>query len=92
LILNLEKVVADIAPDAKVIPGHGPLATVDDLKNYIAMLKETTAIVEQGIKGGKTLEQLTNDRVLAKYDALGSGGAQTTDQYLAMLFRLLSQP
>jgi cyclase len=91
LIVNLEKVVADIAADAKVVPGHGPLSTVDDLKNYITMLKETTSIVSDGIKKGITLEQLTRDKALAKYDALGSGGAQTTDQYLAMLYRLLSQ-
>jgi hypothetical protein len=54
------------------------------------MLKETIGIVDTKIKEGKTLEQMTNEKVLAKYDTLGSGGAQTTDQYLAMLFKLLS--
>jgi hypothetical protein len=36
-----------------------------------------------------TLDQMQKEKVLAKYDALGSGGAQTTDQYLAMLYGLL---
>ena len=90
LVVNLDKVIADIPADAKVVPGHGNLATMQDLKSYVAMLKETIGIVDAGIKEGKTLEQMTNEKVLAKYDALGSGGAQTTDQYLAMLFKLLS--
>ncbi len=89
LVVNLEKIVKVIPADAKVIPGHGDLAGVDDLKNYIAMLKETIAIVDAGIKNGKTAEQLVKENVLAKYDALGSGGAQTTEQYTQMLYKLL---
>ena len=90
LIVNLELILKEIAPDTKVVPGHGDTATVPDLQNYVAMLKETTSIVEEGIKKGKSLDQLTKEKVLAKYDALGSGGAQTTDQYLNMVYGLLS--
>jgi cyclase len=89
LVVNLETVVKLIPADAKVIPGHGDLATVDDLKNFITMLKETIAIVDAGIKNGKTGDQLVKEKVLSKYDALGSGGAQTTDQYTQMLYKLL---
>jgi glyoxylase-like metal-dependent hydrolase (beta-lactamase superfamily II) len=90
LVVNLDKIIADYPADTKVVPGHGRLATMRDLKNYIAMLKETIAIVDAKIKEGKTVEQMQAEKVLAKYDALGSGGAQTTDQYTAMLFKLLS--
>lgn len=90
LVRSLEKIVTDFPADTKVIPGHGDLATMQDLKNYLAMLKETIGIVEAAIKQGKTLEQMQKEKVLLKYDALGSGGAQTTDQYLAMLYKLLT--
>jgi len=90
LVVSLEKIIADSPADVKVVPGHGRLATMQDLKNYVAMLKDTIAIVDAKIRGGKTLDQMKTEKVLAKYDALGSGGAQTTDQYLAMLFKLLS--
>ena len=90
LIGSLDKIVVDFPADTKVIPGHGDLATMQDLKNYLAMLKDTVGIVEAGIKAGKTLDIMQKEKVLAKYDALGSGGAQTTDQYLAMLYNLLS--
>ena len=36
------------------------------LKNYLAMLKETIAIVDAGIKGGKTLDQMQKEKVLGK--------------------------
>jgi len=90
LITSLDKLLAEIPSDVKVVPGHGNLATMKDLNDYVAMLKETVSIVENGIRKKKTLEQLTTEKVLAKYDKLGEGGAQTTDQYLAMLFNLLS--
>jgi cyclase len=91
LIANLEKILGEIPADVKVIPGHGALASKTDLANYVAMLKETTGLVSAGIKAGKSLQQLQKENVLQKYSMLGDGGAQTTDQYLAMLYKLLSQ-
>jgi cyclase len=89
LVLSLEKIIKLIPADALVVPGHGRLATMQDLKNYLVMLKETISIVETKIKEGKTLEQIQKEKVLVKYDALGKGGAQTTDEYLAMLYKLI---
>jgi len=90
LVRSLDQILVDIPADAKIVPGHGRLATMEDLKNYVAMLKETISIVDANIKHGKSLDQMQKEKVLAKYDALGAGGAQTTEQYLAMLYKLLS--
>src|SRR5262249_35066653 len=49
---NVEKVVSELPADAKVIPGHGKLSNVAELKQFLAMLKETTGIVEAGLKAG----------------------------------------
>jgi cyclase len=91
MIANLDKILAGLPADVKVVPGHGDLATKTELRDYVIMLKETTAIVNAAIKSGKSLQQLQQDKVLAKYNALGDGGAQTTDQYLGMLYKLLSK-
>jgi hypothetical protein len=37
----------------KIIPGHGPLGTKEDLRKFITMLKETSAVVDAGIKKAK---------------------------------------
>jgi cyclase len=89
LVKSLEKIIARIPPEALVVPGHGRLAAMQDLINYVAMLKETITIIETKIKAGKTLDQIQNEKSLAKYDLLGKGGAQTTVQYTAMLYKLL---
>jgi hypothetical protein len=45
----------------KIIPGHGPLSTVDDLKLYHRMLVETTDIVRKKMAAGKTLDQIKSE-------------------------------
>lgn len=89
LIRNLEKLRAEITDDMKIIPGHGPLATPADLDRFIAVLKETVARVQKGIDEGKTLEQLTQEKILAKWDDLASE-FMTTDRYLSILYRDLA--
>jgi cyclase len=91
LVNNLEKILADTPPDVKVIPGHGNLSTKSEFAAYVTMLKETTSLVKNALMEGKTLDQLKNEKVLSKYNILGDGGAQTTDEYLSMLYKLLSK-
>jgi hypothetical protein len=49
--------VARIPADAKIIPGHGPLGSLDDLKKFHTMLAKTTDIVRQEIAKGMSLEE-----------------------------------
>jgi glyoxylase-like metal-dependent hydrolase (beta-lactamase superfamily II) len=89
LIKNLEKLVAELSPDYRIIPGHGKLATVEDLRATVTMLKETSAIVRAGIAGGKSVEQLKQDRVLAAYDSW-SHGYLSADAFVGMLYKAVS--
>ncbi len=60
-IKNIETVLSRLPADAKVIPGHGPLSTVEDLKKNRYMLVETTGFIRAGIEAGKNLEQLQSE-------------------------------
>jgi len=92
LIAGIEKVLRDIPANAKVIPGHGPLSSTADLRSTLAMLKETSAIVENGIKQKKSLEQMTKEKVLARYDIWAKkGGYINTDQYLEQMYKVLTR-
>jgi glyoxylase-like metal-dependent hydrolase (beta-lactamase superfamily II) len=62
LIDALESLLPKIQADAKVIPGHGAVSTRDDVARGLVVLKQMKAVVEQAIKAGKTLEQLTAER------------------------------
>lgn len=73
LIANIDKVLATIPDDAKVIPGHGPLSDKNGLRAFVAMLRGTSAAIEGGIAAGKSAEQLKSEKVLAPWDSWGQG-------------------
>src|SRR5690348_776469 len=89
MIAACEKVLETVPGDAKVIPGHGALSTVADLKPYVAMLKEASARVGAGIKAGKTVQQLKDEKVLAGYEKW-NGSFVTTDKFIETLYADLS--
>jgi glyoxylase-like metal-dependent hydrolase (beta-lactamase superfamily II) len=87
MIAACEKVIATVPADAKVIPGHGGLSTVADLKPYVAMLKEAVARIEKGIREGKSAEDLKKENVLAGYESWGGPGKFiTTDKFIDTLY------
>ncbi len=92
MIAAVEKVLAQVAPDVKIIPGHGPLSTVADLRPYLQMLKETSAIVQRGIDQHKTLDQLKQENVLAAYSEKWSpkGAFVDTNRFIDTLYNDLS--
>ena len=78
-------VLAKIPADAKVIPGHGKLATVDDLKNFHAMLVETTDIVKKGAAEGKSLADLKAAGLPEKFKSFGTGFINT-DRWIETIY------
>jgi len=74
---NVGKVLKQIPANAKVIPGHGPLSTVEDLKNFHRMLVETAGVVQKGMAAGKTLKQIQAEGLPEAWKEWGSGFINT---------------
>jgi len=55
---NVGEMIDMFPADAKIIPGHGPLGDVNDLKTMLAMMKATTKIVQDRMKAGKSLKEI----------------------------------
>jgi cyclase len=55
LTASIGKILEDLPADAKIIPGHGPLATKKDLENDHRMLSETTEHVRTQLAAGVAL-------------------------------------
>lgn len=53
MITALEVIIPKLPADVKVIPGHGEISSLDDVRTYVGMLKDTRAVVQDGIKQGK---------------------------------------
>lgn len=72
-VANVAKVLEMAPADVTIIPGHGPVATLEDLRAYHQMLTETIGTVRKQIDAGKTLEQIQAAGLPAKYESWGSG-------------------
>jgi glyoxylase-like metal-dependent hydrolase (beta-lactamase superfamily II) len=70
---NVAAVLAQLPPGTKVIPGHGPLSTLDDLKRYHRMLVETTASVRQRMEAGKSLDTIKAEGFPDEWKPFGEG-------------------
>jgi glyoxylase-like metal-dependent hydrolase (beta-lactamase superfamily II) len=72
LVNNINKMIQMIPADARIIPGHGKVSTIDDLKDYHAMLVDTTLIVRKHMKAGKSLEEIKKAGLPEKYKGWAS--------------------
>ena len=90
LTKNIADIIPKLAADVKIIPGHGPISTVEDLKQYHRMLVETTKIVQQRMKDGKTVDQIKAEGLPAEWASWGTGFIKT-DVWLETIHRSLSQ-
>jgi cyclase len=85
MIEAMEKATAQLPADVKVIPGHGALSNLDDVRAFVKMLKETSAVVEKALKQHKTLEQMKKDKILDPW-AKWSGDFVKTDAFIETLY------
>ena len=67
MIAACEDVLKAVPADTKIVPGHGALSNVEELRTYTQMLKDTSAAVSRALKGGKTLAQMKSERVLGAW-------------------------
>jgi glyoxylase-like metal-dependent hydrolase (beta-lactamase superfamily II) len=89
MIAAMEKVITMLPPDVKVIPGHGALSNLDDVRAFIQMLKETSAVVQKAINKKQTLEQMKQAKILAPWEKF-SGSFIKTDVFIETLYNSLT--
>jgi cyclase len=89
MIAALEKASAQLPADVKVIPGHGALSNLDDVRAFTTMLKETSAVVEKALKDHKTLDQMKQEKILAPWEKF-SGDFLKTDGFIETLYNSLT--
>ena len=87
---NVGEVLKKIPADAKIIPGHGPLATVEDLRTFHTMLLETTGLVSKALAEGKTLEDVKAAGLPDKWKSWGTGFINTS-RWLEISYNSLSK-
>ena len=90
MINNVASLIKTIPADAKLIPGHGPLSTIDDLKTYHQALVETSKIVQDAMKKKKTLDEIKKAGLPDKYKEFGSGFIKS-DMWIETIYKSYSK-
>ncbi len=79
MIKACEGAIEKLPPDVKIIPGHGEVSNVAEVREYIEMLKGTSAVIDKAIKAGKTLAQMKEEKLLAAWSATYSSDFLDTE-------------
>lgn len=82
---SVETVFAMLGDDIQIIPGHGKLATLEDMQSNIDMMRECIAIMELRIAEGLTEEAAVAAGLPDKY-ASWSWNFISTEKWLATLY------
>ena len=89
-VKDLDAILGGLPADAKIIPGHGPLAGVSDLKAFRQMLSDSADLVRKQMKEGKTLEQI---KAAGVPDSMApwTKGFLNAGQWLELVYRSLEK-
>jgi cyclase len=84
-------VISQVPENVKIIPGHGPLSTLNDLKAYHRMLTETVGVVRKKIDAGKSLEEIKSEGLPEEWKEWGTGFIKT-DAWIESIHASLTSP
>lgn len=89
LMRNIGSLLQMIPADAKIIPGHGQIGTIENLRDYHQMILDTSLIVRKAMKEGKTLDEVKKAGLPEKYKEAGSGFIKT-DNWIETIYKSYS--
>jgi cyclase len=89
MIAAMEKATAQLPADVKVIPGHGVLSNLDDVRDFTKMLKETSGVVQKALDEHKSLAQMKQDKILEPWKKW-SGDFVNADAFIETLYNSLT--
>ena len=76
-------------PDTKIIPGHGPVASREDVREYQGMLREVRKRVAKAVAAGMTEEQLVASHPLDDLDRKWGGNLIKQPYVLGIVYEEL---
>ena len=89
MIAGVEGAIAQLPPDVKIIPGHGPVSNLDDVRAYLKMLKETRAAVQEALDKKMTFAEMKEKKILDPWKKY-SGEFISEDVFLETVYNSLT--
>jgi cyclase len=85
MIAAVDRVLAIATPSTRIVPGHGPLATREDLVAYRRMLATIGERVRAKLREGRTPEEIAASDVTAGFDDVWGKGFLTPPRFAQMV-------
>jgi glyoxylase-like metal-dependent hydrolase (beta-lactamase superfamily II) len=89
MIAGVNKMLAMVDNDTKIVPGHGPLGNKADLKAFRDMLVTAEGRVQKLKAAGKSLEEAVAAKPLSGLDAAWGKGVLTSDGFVHVVYTTL---
>jgi cyclase len=94
IIRSAGRVLSQVGPETKIIPGHGPLSNDAELREWREMLLVVRDRVNAALAAGKTLEAFDAEKPLADFETRYGQGGQgflNAERFLAIVWSDLSR-
>ena len=76
---------------SRIIPGHGPLATPDDLRDWLQVLRSTREGIQELIDQGMSEDEVVAANPTAEYDETHGGGFMNPENYTRLVYQSLTR-
>lgn len=90
MIHSLDQILAQTDDQAKIVPGHGPVANRSDLQNYRDMLAQVRQRIKVLVGAGKTMDEAVAAAPTKDFDAQWGQGYVSPDVFVRMVFTSLT--
>ena len=85
------RVLAMSDSDSRIIPGHGPLATRDDLRDWLRVVRDTRESIQALIDQGMSEDEVVAANPTAEYDDSHGGGFMNPETYTRLVYTSLTR-
>jgi glyoxylase-like metal-dependent hydrolase (beta-lactamase superfamily II) len=91
MIKGVDQVLALVTDDMKIVPGHGPVGTKAQIREYRQMLVVARDRVEKAIAAGMTEDQVVAAKPNSDYDTKLRVNAQQAGNFVRVVYRSLKK-
>jgi glyoxylase-like metal-dependent hydrolase (beta-lactamase superfamily II) len=86
LVPVIREITAMAGPKTRIIPGHGPLATPDDLKGYLAFLETMLERFSKFKAEGKSVDEVVAAAPSKEFDEKLGKGFMKPEQFVRITY------
>ena len=85
------RVLAMSNAGTRIIPGHGPLATPDNLRDWLQVLRSTREGIQDLIDQGMSEDEVVAANPTAEFDETHGGGFMNPENYTRLVYQSLTR-